>query len=243
MKLPLITLAVLLLTLLPALRADNSPSFEPSGGSALDKAAFTQWVDGKETPIAEDAAKGGPAAVMWTAKSKPDWPGVKFGDGRDAGVRHLRVGFAESIAVGSVLVRGGGVLSVLKADAAYPGNMADEAQWMAAERLADGVVSRKEVDNEGYALWVLPPGTKTRALRFSHSPSPGDREMTGWLGGVWILEQRFGNVAPQALAQSSARDDVSARLVDESNNRSEERRVGKECRLDPTASRPSAKSA
>ena len=218
MKTPLITLAVLLLTSLPALRAAGSPSFEPSGGSALDKAAFTQWVDGKETPIAEDAAKGGPGAVVWTAKSKPDWQGVKFGDGRDAGVRHLRIGFAESLAVGSVLVRGGGVLSVLKADAAYPGNMADEAQWTAAERLADGVVSRKEVYSEGYALWVLPPGTKTRALRFSHAPSPGDREMAGWLGGVWILEQRFGNVAPQALAQSSARDDVSARLVDESNN-------------------------
>jgi hypothetical protein len=43
--------------------------------------------------------------------------------------------------------------------------------------------------------------------------------MAGWLGGVWILPERFGNVAPQALAQSAARDDASAKLVDESNNR------------------------
>lgn len=30
--------------------------------------------------------------------------------------------------------------------------------------------------------------------------------MAGWLGGVWINERRIGNVAPQALAQSAARD-------------------------------------
>ena len=40
-----------------------------------------------------------------------------------------------------------------------------------------------------------------------------------WLGGVWILESRLGNVAPQALSQSVERDDISAMLVDESNNR------------------------
>lgn len=73
--------------------------------------------------------------------------------------------------------------------------------------------------NEDYALWVLPPGTKTRAMRFSHAPAAGDREMAGWLGGVWITEACLGNVAPQALAQSAARDDASAKLVDESNNR------------------------
>ena len=43
--------------------------------------------------------------------------------------------------------------------------------------------------------------------------------MAGWLGGLWISEQRLANVAPQALVRSQARDDVSAKLVDESNNR------------------------
>ena len=144
---------------------------------------------------------------------------MKFGDGRAAGVRHLRIGFTESIHVGSVLVRGGGALSVLKANAVYPVNVAEDSQWVAAERLGDGEASRLEVGNEGYGLWVLPAGTTTRALRFSHLPNPGDREMAGWLGGVWILEPRLGNVAPQGFAQSVQRDDVSAMLVDESNNR------------------------
>src|SRR5207249_2684146 len=113
--------------------------------------------------------------------------GVKFGEGRELGLRHLHIGFVQPIATGSVLVRGGGALSVLKANAAYPGDLADDSQWQPAERLTGDAASHAEVDNGGVALWVLPPGTQTRALRFSHVPAPGDREMAGWLGGVWVL--------------------------------------------------------
>lgn len=193
--------------------------FRPQGGAVLDAAVFAQWVDGVETPVAETDAKGGPSAVVWTERTKPDFRGAKFGDGRAVGVRHLRIGCTENVTIGSVLVRGGGALSVLKNGAEYPGNLADDSRWISAERLVDGKATTDEVDNEGYALWLLPPDTTTRALRFTHSPQPGDREQSGWLGGVWLLEQRMGNVAPQALAQSVARDDASAKLVDETNNR------------------------
>jgi len=163
--------------------------------------------------------KQGPQAAFWTVDPKLDFRGVKFGEGRETGVRYLRIGLTDARAIGSVLVRGGGTLSVLKPGAAYPGNLADDAQWIPAERLVNGAGSHAEVGEDGYALWVLPPGTQTRALRFSHVPAPGDREMAGWLGGAWVLPDRWGNVAPQALAQSVARDDVSAKLVDESHNR------------------------
>ena len=126
--------------------------------------------------------------------------------------------FTEPITVGSVLVRGGGSLSVLRPEAAYPGDLSDDSQWMAAERLLNGEPSRKPVGREDYALWVLPTGTCTRALRFSHLPLPGDSEMAGWLGGVWVNEQRLGNVAPQAFVQSLARDDASAKLIDRAHN-------------------------
>ncbi len=212
----ILTFVVVLLFVSGLVAEDNV--FSPVGQSVLDKAAFTQWVAGKESPLSE-AAQGGPSAVVWTSATRPEFNGVKFGDGRALGVRHLRIGFTKPVAVGSVLVRAGGILSVLKADAAYPGNLADDSQWIAAERLLDGELSRQEVGAEGYALWVLPASTQTRALRFSHAPNPGDRELAGWLGGVWILKPRYGNVAPQALAQSVARDDTSAMLIDESNNR------------------------
>src|ERR1051325_2725834 len=216
------SIVIVILTAVLTIRlghAADASDFKAIGGSVLDKRGFAQWMDGKEMPVTQSAAKGGPLAVVWSPNSKPDWQGVKFGEGLARGVRHLRIGFTEELAMGSVLVRGGGVLSVLKMGAAYPGDLQNDSQWTPAERVANGQVSRNAVDNEGYALWSLPPGTKTRALRFSHAPAPGDPEMAGWLGGVWLLEQRLANVAPQAVAQSAARDDVSAKLIDESNNR------------------------
>ncbi len=192
--------------------------FLPQGGAVLDGATFAQWSDGIETPITENDTKNGPSAVVWTEKTMPDFRGAKFGAGRAVGLRHLRIGFTQDVAVGSVLVRGGGTLSVLKKGTEYPGNLADDSMWVSAERLVEGRATTKEVDNEGYALWMLPSGTTTRALRFTHTPQAGDRELAGWLGGIWLLEQRLGNVAPQALAQSVARDDASAKLVDEANN-------------------------
>jgi len=180
----------------------------------LDASAFAQQVAGKESPMAE-----APTAVVWTSKTKPEYRGVKFGQGREGGVRHLRIGFVKEVNVGSVLVSGGGSLSVLKPTAMYPGDLSDDSQWISAERLVNGEVSHAEVAEGNYALWVLPPNTNTRALRFSHTPAAGDREMAGVLGGVWIESERLGNVSPQALVQSRARDDVSARLVDESNNK------------------------
>src|SRR5678815_653472 len=91
--------------------AAGVPSTQPIGGNILDAAAFAQWLDGRESPIADEAAKIGPSSVVWTAQGKPDWRGVKFGKGKAAGVRHLRIGFTEELALGSVLVRGGGILS------------------------------------------------------------------------------------------------------------------------------------
>jgi len=207
-----------LLLVLPLVRAAETPGFQPTGGANLDQVTFAQWVDGKEISIAQDIAKDGAHSVMWTVQRRPDWRGVEFGQGRAVGARHLRIGFTEPITAGSVLVRGGGSLSVLKSDVPYPGDLAEESQWMAAERLVDGKPSRKEVRREEYAFWVLPPETLTRALRFTHLSSPGDREMAGWLGGVWVNEKRLANVAPQAIAQSVARDEASAKLLDREHN-------------------------
>ena len=169
--------------------------FQPIATAALDKQAFSQWMSGQESPLAIDGAPIDPAAIVWTATTQPKLPGIRFGEGRDVGRRHLRIGLTEPLAVGSVLVRGGGALGVLKPDAAYPGDLADDSQWIAAERIVDGRVSADEVDREGLVLWMLPAGTKTRALRFSHLPTPSDREQAGWLGGVWINGECVANVA------------------------------------------------
>ncbi|MDB4766056.1 hypothetical protein OAG71_00055 [bacterium] len=213
-------LVVLSLLSATSARADNTDVFscQVQGEGTLDRAAFAQSVDGVETP-AETEKKGGARDVLWTRKTVPQFGGVKFGAGRSVGKRHLRIGFTDKVSIGSVLVRGGGTLSVLKKGAKYPGDLTDDSQWTSAERLVDGQPTTDEVDWEGYALWLLPPNTQTRALRFTHSPNPRDPVLAGRLGGAWILKQRLGNIAPQALVQSVARDDKSAKLVDRSNNK------------------------
>src|SRR5688500_9127138 len=83
----------ILLFLLSAASAADSPTFEQAGAHPLDPTTFSQWLAGQESLIPDTDAKDGPAAVVWSAKSKPDWRGVKFGPGREVGPRHLRIGF------------------------------------------------------------------------------------------------------------------------------------------------------
>lgn len=186
----------------------------------LDPAAFAQWVDGRETPVPEARAKNGPCDVVWTRDARVDWRGVDFGESRSPGVRHLRIGLKDALPVGAVLVRGGGRLSVLRSDKAvkYPGDLTQDAQWLPAERIKNRRVSRDEVGREEYAVWLLPPRTKTQALRFTHEGQAADRDPNGWLGGVCIMPLRLANLAPQAVATSSARPEAAGRLIDESNN-------------------------
>ncbi len=106
-------------------------------------------------------------------------------------------------------------MSILKPDAAYPGDLGDESQWIAAERLN----SRRAFGPEDLTLWSLPPTAKTRALRFTHEADPADQDPSGYLGGAWLLAERVANVAPQAIVVASSRQEKSGLLNDESNNR------------------------
>ena len=63
-----------------------------------------------------------------------------------------------------------------------------------------------------YALWSLPPGTRTRALRFTHRASGTEQSFAGFLGGALIMGARVENIAPLALAGASS-DDQEANLI------------------------------
>jgi hypothetical protein len=183
----------------------------------LDPAALAQWVNGAEQPIPSSAKPGNnPESVIWTRNSLPELRGTTFGDSATPGPRHLRVGFKAPVAVGSVIVRGGGRLSVLKPDAAYPGNLAREADWLAAERIKGEVVSNDPVADDEVAIWVLPPGTKTRALRFTHVAEATDPKYAGRLLGALVITDRVANIAPQAIASASARDEAAS-IITSSN--------------------------
>lgn len=211
---------------LAALRVQSQPAQPASSlqttmtDDALDPAAFMAWVDGKETK--DKLPAEGPAFVLWRQGGqrggKPEWPGVSWGDTKMPGVRHLRIGFKTPQRVGAVLVRGGGTLSVLKPGAAYPGNMADDTQWIPAQHVESADVTQDEAGRESLVLWTLPEVVETRALRFSHTAKPTDKNYEGWLGGASILSERLVNLAPQAVASTSANGHEAPRINNASND-------------------------
>jgi hypothetical protein len=187
----------------------------PLSAEDLDRAAFTEWVDGKERSA---TPADGPRHVVWTRDSAPEWDGIKFGESKTPGMRTLRIGWRKSLRVGTVLARGGGALSVLKPTVVYPGRPDVEEDWLAAERVQGREVGRGEAGTEEFALWVLPPGTETRALRFTHRSGAAEKTYAGWLGGVYVLGDRWANVAPQAQACASGHDEAAFKLNNDSND-------------------------
>jgi hypothetical protein len=184
----------------------------------LDPTAFAQWVDGKELPL---AVNEGPAWVLWTRDSAPGHAGVEYGHSKTPGVRHMRIGFNKPVWAGSVVVVGGGSLSALKPTAAYPGDLSDDKQWIPAQRLIGNRASplikttTNEVGRHNSAIWVLPQKTETRALRFTHTASSTDPSYSGWLGGAFMLAERMTNIAPQAVAGASSKEDGASIINNE----------------------------
>ena len=187
----------------------------PLSREDLDGSAFAQWVDGEEKSL---QIKRGPSFIMWTKNSRIEWSGMYYADSKKPGVRHMRIGWKQAVPVGTVLARAGGKLSVLRSDATYPGKLNDDSQWIPAVRLKDRKVTRREVNGEDFGLWVLPPKTVTRAIRFTHVPELTDKTYAGWLGGVCVLSDRFANMANQSIALTTANAGKAFKVNDESNN-------------------------
>ncbi len=198
-----------LFALLQAASGADGTVRTPLSADDLDPDAFVEWIE-KEQPPARQQARD----AIWTRTTRPDFRGITFGDSATPGLRHLRVGLKKSIPIGSILVRGGGQLSVLKADALYPGDPARDADWLAAERIKGNSITSGEVGRDEFAIWTLPPGTTTRALRFTHAAQAADPRYAGWLGGALLWEERVTNIAPQAIVSATARDEAAAKLID-----------------------------
>src|SRR3954447_18763685 len=90
--------------------APENPLAPSLNNDDLDPKTFRQWVEGTESDLGE---KFGPGALVWTRQGKPGagelrYNGMRFGDGRQPGLRHLRVGLTAPKVVGTVLLAGNG---------------------------------------------------------------------------------------------------------------------------------------
>ena len=84
----------------------------PVAVANLDPAAFAEWVDGAEKPVVSLSKTGALQWVVFTSTTNAGSSGVTFGDSKTPGPRHLRIGFHAAVPVGSVMVKGGGRLSL-----------------------------------------------------------------------------------------------------------------------------------
>lgn len=180
----------------------------------LDPATFREWVEGNEKPVDGEA---GPVALIWARDAKPSageprFKGITFGVGKQPGRRHLRIGFQKPQLVGTVILGGAGRVSALKPGAAYPGNLADDSQWIAAEPTAAELRAGGRSKENHITVWVLPPQTRTRALRVTHNAAVTDKTYAGHIDGMTLLAERVVNLAPMALASAST-NEHRARLV------------------------------
>ena len=196
---------------------DRGPFQTPLKAADLDPAAYAEWVDGHETPIESNSGKDKarqPEGAVWTQTTVPTHASRSFGDSKTPGRRHLRVGFAVAEPVGTVVVVSDAALSVLKPGAAYPGNLGDDSQWLPAVRLDGRQVGQSEGSRStSLCTWVLPPGTQTRALRFTHTAELADKSYEGTVGGVYVLATRVANLAPLAQVVSRSNSDKAGKLV------------------------------
>ncbi len=189
------------------------PFATPVTDASLDMSHFAEWVGGHEQPLQNPNAL---RQLVWTRATMPLSGGLlTYGASTDSGPRHLRLSFTQPVMVGSLLVRGGDEVSVLRPGAPYPGNLADDTQWMPAQRITQGQVGQGEVPADSYALWVLPSVTQTRAIRFSHVSLPSDATYAGSMGGLYVLSTRFANLATEANVQASANNSVAGKLIND----------------------------
>jgi len=187
----------------------------PIKADQFDREVFAEWVNGaeKKIEIPEKEKNRTPAGLICTDTSNAGNASLSFGDSKTPGPRHLRIGFQNTVPVGSVIVKDGGALSVLKSDAPYPGDLNNEDHWIAAERIEAGQPTKSELGKSDLAIWVLPNGTNTRALRFTHVAKLTDTMYAGKLSGALVTPDRLMNEAWHAAAGASTNQQRAKRLI------------------------------
>ena len=204
--------ACYLFFLLVSANAEGGAFSTPLTPALLDPSATAEWVDG-QSKSREDFLDAGSKPhfrnpLGWVVSMPPakmGWGQIAFGAEGAPGPRHLRIGLNEAVPVGTIITRGKltGV-SVLKPTAPYPGDLGDESQWIPA----------KKNFGKDLSVWSCPPGTTSRALRFSYDCPPDEQKRAGGLSGVYVMAGSYNNLAGSAMPFTARNQSAAALLND-----------------------------
>ena len=123
-------------------------------------------------------------------------PAANAAFGGEGDTRHIRIAFREQQPIGSiVLPTCGGQFSALKPDAEYPGDAANDAQWLTLPSETAGNVQ----------TITAPAELQTRAIRvtWTRGETPKENFKPGLLG-FKLFGHRFKNIAPAAKLSASS---------------------------------------
>ena len=169
------------------------------------------WVGGAETKEGYISSE----RVLWASDDHIRSPyGEHFSPPGVDGPRHIRYAFTAPVEIGSLFACTGDRISVLREDAAFPGDMADESQWIAPRRLApDGSVTADASD--GYIVWTFEKPVRTRALRVSHTPQALDPEKRGWINSILLMPDRYQGLSAYARVYAEVNRNAAQKIVNQ----------------------------
>ena len=155
----------------------------PLKQSQLDNAAFAEWLAGHDkSAIPTDRARTARVTSYGLRSDGPMAGGPLWHRSRAGGATSADWLY-RAHQVCTVLVRACGLLSVLKAEAKYPGDMGDDSQWITAERFSPRQPAGVEYSPCGVCRQE--PNT---GLRSTHvADVAADQTPWGWMGehGFW----------------------------------------------------------
>ena len=212
-----ISLIALFFSLTALVHSDSARPVSPLTYEDTGTITYADWHDGKEQAVPPFPADAYSLQYLWTDKAR-EGRTLYYGDSKNPGKRYLRVALGKPVTIGSILVRGGGSVSVLKAGAAQTADLSADDQWVAAERIKNGAVSHDEAGPNDVVVWTLPEPITTQAIRFTHDAQAADRRYAGTFEGLALFPNRLTNVAPQAWAFASAAEQNATKLIDENSN-------------------------
>ena len=180
----------------------------------VDLANCKQWFDGVESGFEPAYAVLNPLVRKGEGAGGG---GFAFGVSPKSGVRHMRYAFKEAIPVGTVFSAHGATKpSVLKPGASYPGDLADDSQWVSGVRiLADGRGS-KEVDEKELSFWAFPTGTVTRAIRLTEDIGVTSGRRQGEVQGTYVFPERVEDLARTATYKATSDERELPKMINRS---------------------------
>ncbi len=166
--------------------------------------------------------------ILWSTRNDAEWIGVEFGKETALGTRYAVASWGESVTVGSLIVVTTSCPKLLKESVVTGENgiltaeqIADDENWISGVRLLKNGDVTEEVTGiarDELTVWMFPPETKSRAIRFEHTPLATDKTYAGWIGAVYVVSERVTNLAPFATVRASAQEQYAERLNDGTYN-------------------------